>query len=346
MKGINLSEWALKHQQMIAFLLLLLTVTGVLAYRSLGQKEDPDFTIKTMVVQAYWPGSSAQQMADQVTDKIEKKLQEVAEIDYTSTYVQPGRNADQGQPARGRRRRRRCPTSGTRCARRSATSATPCRRACRGRSSTTSSATPSATSTRSPATASAMPSCAEFADAARNEFLRVADVNKVDLVGKQDEKIYVETSTAKLASLGIDPALIATTLAQTNAVAAAGTVQTTAEQVRLTVSGEFDSVESIRDIGIRAGERTFRLGDIADVRRGFVDPAVCQDALQRQRGDRPGGQHAQGRRRDPPGRAAGRDGAAHPVEPAGRRADPRGQRPAARGRGTRCTSSRRAWPRP
>ncbi|PMX90147.1 efflux RND transporter permease subunit, partial [Pseudomonas sp. GW460-13] len=75
----NLSEWALKHQQMVAFLLLLLSVAGALAYRSLGQKEDPEFTIKTMVVQAYWPGSSAQQMADQVTDKIERKLQEVAE---------------------------------------------------------------------------------------------------------------------------------------------------------------------------------------------------------------------------------------------------------------------------
>jgi hypothetical protein len=89
-KGVNLSEWALKHPQMIAFLLLLLSVAGVLAYGSLGQKEDPEFTIKTMVVQAYWPGSSAQQMADQVADKLERKLQEVAEIDYTSTYVRPG----------------------------------------------------------------------------------------------------------------------------------------------------------------------------------------------------------------------------------------------------------------
>jgi multidrug efflux pump len=115
-----------------------------------------------------------------------------------------------------------------------------------------------------------------FADAARNEFLRVADVNKVDLVGKQEEKIYVETSTAKLASLGLDPTLIASTLAQTNAIAAAGTVQTTGEQVRLTVSGEFDSVERIRAIGIHAGQRTFRLGDIADVRRGFVEPAVTK----------------------------------------------------------------------
>ncbi|HTD05841.1 efflux RND transporter permease subunit, partial [Undibacterium sp.] len=90
MSRINLSEWALKHPQMIAFLLLLLSVAGILAYSSLGQKEDPDFTIKTMVVQAYWPGSSTQQMADQVTDKLERALQGVAEIDYMSTYVKPG----------------------------------------------------------------------------------------------------------------------------------------------------------------------------------------------------------------------------------------------------------------
>lgn len=89
----------------------------------------------------------------------------------------------------------------------------------------------------------------------------MGDVNKVDMIGKQEQKIYIDVSTAKLASLGLDRALITSTLAQANAVAAAGTVQTTNEQVRLTVSGEFDSVEGIRAIGIRAGKRTFRLGE-------------------------------------------------------------------------------------
>ena len=92
----------------------------------------------------------------------------------------------------------------------------------------------------------------------------------------QDEKIYVELSNAKLATLGIDPALIASTLASTNTCDAAGTVQTASEQVRLTVSGEFDSVESIRNIGIRAGDRMFRLGDIAEVQRGCVEPATSK----------------------------------------------------------------------
>jgi multidrug efflux pump len=88
--GLNLSEWALRHQQMVVFLLLLLSLAGVLAYTQLGQKEDPEFTIKSMLVQAAWPGSSAQQMSEQVTDKLEKKLQEVAEIDTMASYAKPG----------------------------------------------------------------------------------------------------------------------------------------------------------------------------------------------------------------------------------------------------------------
>ena len=147
-------------------------------------------------------------MAQQVTDRIERKLQEVAEIDYTEQLLQAGRH-----------RRSRSP-----CARRLPASKVPdvwyqvrkkigdiqharCRRACRARCSTTSSATPSATCTRSPATASRYAELRKFVDQARDEFLRVPDVSKVQYIGVQDEKIFVETSSAKLASLGIDPQL-------------------------------------------------------------------------------------------------------------------------------------------
>src|SRR6202008_2595383 len=90
MFGPNLSEWALKHQQLVLFLLLVFAVAGVFAYRHLGRKEDPEFTFKAMVVQTYWPGASARQMSEQVTDKLERTLQEVAEIDYTRSYSRPG----------------------------------------------------------------------------------------------------------------------------------------------------------------------------------------------------------------------------------------------------------------
>ncbi|HYN63158.1 MAG TPA: efflux RND transporter permease subunit, partial [Candidatus Limnocylindrales bacterium] len=275
MKDVNLSEWALKHQQMIAFLLMLLTVAGVLAYGSLGQKEDPEFTIKTMVVQAYWPGSSSQQMADQVTDKIEKKLQEIAEIDYTATYVRPGETQIKVN-LRDATSPKDVPDVWYQVRKKVGDIRHTLPREVQGPFFNDEFGDTFGNLYALTGDGFNNAELRQFADAARNEFLRVGDVNKVDLVGKQDEKIYVEISTAKLASLGIDPALIAATLAQTNAVAAAGTVQTMGEQVRLTVSGEFDSVEGISDIGIHAGNRTFRLGDIANVKRGFVDPATAK----------------------------------------------------------------------
>jgi len=275
MTRINLSEWALKHQQMIAFLLLLLSLAGVLAYGQLGQKEDPEFTVKAMLVQAVWPGASAQQMADQVTDKLERKLQEVAEIDYTISYAKPGvtqitislreDTAPEAVPQVWYQVRKKLGDIQHTLP-----------QGIRGPFFNDEFGDTFGNLYAITGDGFGYAELRGFADAARNEFLRVADVNKVDLTGAQDEKIYVEASNAKLASLGIDPALIAATLASTNAVAAAGTVQTVYEQVRLTVSGEFDSVEAIRNIGIRAGDRMFRLGDIAEVKRGVVDPAVSK----------------------------------------------------------------------
>jgi len=275
MKGLNLSEWALKHQQMIAFLLLLLSITGILAYGSLGQKEDPEFTIKTMVVQAYWPGSSAQQMADQVTNLMERKLQGVPEIDYMSTYVKPGEtqikiNLREAVPPS------KVPDVWYQVRKKLKDINHTLPQGVQGPFFNDEFGDTYGNMYAITGDGFQYEELRKMADAARDEFLRVSDVNKVELVGKQEQKIYVEMSTAKLASLGLDPALIASTLAQANAVAAAGTVQTAAEQVRLTVSGEFDSVDGIRAIGIRAGERTFRLGDIAEVRRGFVEPAMAR----------------------------------------------------------------------
>jgi len=272
MSRINLSEWALKHQQMVLFLLVLLSVAGFLAYGRLGQKEDPEFTVKTMIVQAYWPGSSARQMADQVTDKLEKKLQEIAQIDYTSSYSKPGVtqikvNLREATPAAA------VPDVWYQVRKKLGDIQHTLPQGARGPYFNDEFGDTFGNLYALTGDGFGYAELRDFADAARNEFLRVADVNKVELTGAQDEKIYVEASNAKLASLGIDPQIIASTLAATNTVAAAGTVQTASEAVRLTVSGEFESVESIRNIGIRAGERVFRLGDIAEVKRGVVDPA-------------------------------------------------------------------------
>ncbi|OUM00872.1 efflux RND transporter permease subunit [Variovorax sp. JS1663] len=275
MSRLNLSEWALKHPQMIVFLLLLLGLSGLFAYSRLGQKEDPEFTVKTMVVQASWPGSSAQQMAEQVTDKLEKKLQEIAEIDYTSSYAKPGVtqikvNLREATPPAA------VPQVWYQVRKKLGDIQATLPQGVRGPFFNDEFGDTFGNLYAITGDGFGYAELRDFADAARNEFLRVADVNKVELVGAQDPKIHVEASNAKLASLGIDPSLIASTLAAANTVDAAGTVLTASEQLRLTVSGEFDSVESIRDMGIRANGRTFRLGDIAEVRRGLVDPATSK----------------------------------------------------------------------
>jgi multidrug efflux pump len=275
MSRINLSEWALKHQQMVLFLLLLLSLAGFYAYGKLGQKEDPEFTVKTMVVQAAWPGSSAQQMSEQVTDKLEKKLQEIAQIDYTSSYSKPGLtqikvNLREDTPPES------VPDVWYQVRKKLGDIKHTLPQGTKGPFFNDEFGDTFGNLYAITGEGFSYAELRDFADAARNEFLRVADVNKVELQGVQDEKIYVEASNAKLASLGIDPSLISSTLAATNTVDAAGTVQTASERLRLAVTGEFDSVESIRNIGIRAGDRVFRLGDIADVKRGIVDPATSK----------------------------------------------------------------------
>jgi multidrug efflux pump len=273
--GLNLSEWALKHQQMVVFLLLLLSLAGVLAYTQLGQKEDPEFTVKSMLVRAAWPGSSAQQMSEQVTDKLEKKLQEVAEIDTMSSYAKPGLTQIT-ITLREDTRPEDVPKVWYQVRKKMGDIAHTLPQGVRGPFFNDEFGDTFGNLYAITGAGFSYPELKDAADAARNEFLRVADVNKVELTGVQDEKVYIEASNAKLASLGIDPALISSTLSATNTVQAAGTVLTTTEQVRLAVSGEFDSVDAIRNIGIRAGERSFRLGDIADVKRGVVEPATVK----------------------------------------------------------------------
>ena len=273
--SLNLSEWALNHRPMVVFLLLLLSLSGLWAYGRLGQKEDPEFTVKAMLVQAYWPGASARQVAEQLTDKLEKKLQEVAQVDYTSSYAKPGVTQimvtlrESTPPGE-------VPEVWYQVRKKLGDIQHTLPQGVRGPFFNDEFGDTFGNLYAITGDGFSATDLREFAEAARNEFLRVGDVNKVELVGVQDEKVYVEASNAKLASLGLDPALIAQTLAATNTVDAAGTVNTATEQVRLTVSGEFDSVEAIRDIGIRAGERSFRLGDIAEVRRGTVEPATTQ----------------------------------------------------------------------
>jgi Cation/multidrug efflux pump len=279
MRGPNLSEWALRNQQLILFMILLFAIAGLYAYQHLGRKEDPEFTFKSMLVQAYWPGASARQMSEQVTDKIEKKLQEVAEIDYTRSYSRGGEaqitvsllesvKAEE-VPAVWYQVRKKIDDM---------------------RPSLPSDLQGPYFNDEFGDTFGniyaltwdgfSYAQAKDFAETARYEFLQLADVMKVSFVGEQDEKIFIEASGAKLASLGVDPSAIVAALSSTNSIDAAGTVENTAERVNVRVSGAFTSLDAIREIGIRTGDRTFRLGDIATVRRGYADPPTMKMRFQ------------------------------------------------------------------
>ena len=282
--GFNLSEWALRHQPLVRFLIVLLALVGVLSYQKLGQSEDPPFTFKVMVVRTEWPGASAREMEEQVTDRIEKKLQEVPNVDYLRSYSRPGESvvlfvAKDSTPAKDvpdifyQVRKKIGDIRGT-----------------------------LPTTIRGPYFND------EFGDVFGNiyaltgdgfdyaqlkaetdkiraELLRVPSVAKVDLIGEQEQRIYVSLSNARLATLGLDVQTVTTALAQQNAVVPGGYFETKDERIYLRPSGAFDTVEAIRDMTIRAGGRELRIGDIATVRRGFVEPPAPgfrfqgQDAL-------------------------------------------------------------------
>jgi multidrug efflux pump len=281
MTRVNLSEWALKHSQMVLFLLILLSLAGLYSYQKLGQKEDPDFTINVMLVQAYWPGASAKEMSEQVTDRIERKLQELADIDYTTSYSRPGEAQikvilREGTP----------PAQIPHIWQRVRTVLGDIRQnlpsGVKGPIFSDDFGDTFGNLYAIVGEGFSYPELRDFADLARNELLRVPDVNRVEIEGDQEQKIYIEASRAKLASLGMDPALISNQLAATNVVEPAGTVEAGSERVRIEVSGEFKSVESLQAMGIRAGDRVFRLGDIADVKRGVVDPPTARLRFQGQ----------------------------------------------------------------
>lgn len=269
----NLSRWALQHPALTRYLMVVLMVLGTAAYFQLGQDEDPPFTFRAMVVRVFWPGATAQQVAEQVTDKIERTLQEVPYSDVIRSYSKPGEALiilqikDSSKPEEVPNvwysvRKKVGDMRGT-----------------------------------LPAgvvgpffndefgdvygviyalEADSGYSYAEvktFADDVRQQLLRVPDVAKVELFGVQDEKLYVEISQKRLAQLGLDLNQVLAQLGQQNAVESAGAVQTPLDIVQVRVGGQFEAVQQLRDMPIRgAGGNQLKLGDLAEVKRGYVDP--------------------------------------------------------------------------
>jgi len=270
--GFNLSRWALEHIALTRYLLVSIVLLGFAAYFQLGQDEDPPFTFRAMVVRTYWPGATAQQVAEQVTDKLERTLQEVPYADKIRSYSKPGESQiifqlkDSSKPAE----------------------VSQLWYTVRKKIGDMRYTLPQGVqgpffnddfgdvfgviyALQGPGFSDA--ELKDVADDVRQQLLRVPDVAKVELFGVQDEKLYIELSQLRLSQLGLDMNQVLAQLDQQNALQSAGVVQAGDEQVQVRVAGAFNAVDDLRAMPIRgASGAQLRLGDIAEIRRGYVDP--------------------------------------------------------------------------
>jgi multidrug efflux pump len=271
MARFNLSEWTLRHQTLVLFAMVALAITGTLSYTRLGQSEDPPFTFKVMVIRTVWAGATAREVEEQITDRIEKKLQEAPNVESVRSYSKPGESLvfltlkDSTPPAavqdswyQVRKQvgdiRHTLPAG------------------IQGPFFNDEFGETFGNIYALSGDGFSYAELKKYADRVRQVLLRVPDVAKVELHGAQDEKVFVEISNPKLAALGVDVPTIVAALATQNAIAPAGAFETPTDKIYLRPSGDFESVEAIRETTIRANGRVFRLGDIARVERGYADP--------------------------------------------------------------------------
>ncbi|MBP2665671.1 MAG: acriflavin resistance protein, partial [Firmicutes bacterium] len=271
MKNFNLTELAFRHKEFVYFTIAMIFIAGIFSYRQLGRMEDPDFVIRQMVVSVAWPGASAREVEEQVTDKIEKKLQDTPGIDYLKSFSRPGQAIiyvvlKETTPEKDIR---------------------PTWLEVRNMVNDVKTSFPSGVvgpffNDRFDDVFGSIYALTgdgfnyeelrSQAETIRRILLGVPNVKKVQLVGVQAEKIFIEMESSKLSQMGIDPNLLIAAIKTQNSMTASGMVETSSDNVYLRVSGMFEDIENVRKIPVRAGGRTFRLGDIATVTSGFVDP--------------------------------------------------------------------------
>ncbi|POA87579.1 efflux RND transporter permease subunit [Pseudomonas protegens] len=269
--GFNLSAWALRNRQIVLFLMLLLAIVGALSYTKLGQSEDPPFTFKAMVIRTNWPGATAQEVSRQVTERIEKKLMETGEYDRIVSFSRPG-ESQVTFIARDSMHSNEVPELWYQVRKKISDIRQTLPPGIQGPFFNDEFGTTFGNIYALTGQGFDYAVLKDYADRIQIQLQRVKDVGKVDLLGLQDEKIWIELSNVKLATLGLPLAAVQQALEEQNAVSTAGFFETPSERVQLRVSGNFQTVEQIRNFPIRVAGRTFRIGDVADVRRGFNDP--------------------------------------------------------------------------
>jgi multidrug efflux pump subunit AcrB len=275
MKGFNLSRWALEHIPLTRYLIAALLIGGILSYGQLGQDEDPPFTFRAMVIQAVWPGATAVQMAEQVTDKLERKLQETPHIDRIRSYSKPGETLiilelRESTPPKETAatwyqvRKKVGDIAGTLPA------------GVIGPFFNDEFGDTYGSIFALSGDGFTYAEMKDYADFVRQQLLRVPLVAKVEEFGVQDEKLFIEFSSRKFAQLGVPFEQIVNQIATQNQVEASGALVTPSDNLQVRVTGALKTVADLENLQLRAANATFRLGDFATVSRGYQDPPASR----------------------------------------------------------------------
>src|SRR6202008_1850894 len=271
MKSFNLSRWALEHKSFVVYLMLIVALAGIFEYRRLGRDEDPPFTIKTMVVDTPLPEATTLETMRQVTDRIEKKLEELPNIDYLKSYSKPGESVVFVN-LKDSTRASDVPDLWYQVRKKVGDIKQTLPEGVQGPFFNDEFGDTYSLIFALTADGFGKRELRDYAERVRAELLGVPDVAKIDLLGTQDEKIYLEFSTQQLAAMGLDISALVQTLQAQNAIQPSGIVNADVEKIAIRVSGQFTSEESLKAVNFRFNGRFFRLSDIARVRRDYVDP--------------------------------------------------------------------------
>jgi multidrug efflux pump len=269
----NLSEWALRNRPLVLYAMLVLAIIGFFSYQRLGQSEDPPFTFKVMVVRTFWPGATAEEVARQVTDRIEKEVMETGRYEFVRSYSRPGESLVMLM-ARDSLVSRELPQLWYDVRKKIGDIRQNLPQGVVGPYFNDEFGDTFGNIYALQGDGFDYATLKDYAERIELELHRLPDVGKIELVGLQDEKIWIELSNTKLATLGVPMDQVQRAIDEQNAIAPASFFETATDRVQLRVTGRFDSVEQIRDFPIRVGDRSFRLDDVAEIKRGFADPAA------------------------------------------------------------------------
>ncbi|ENU60120.1 MULTISPECIES: efflux RND transporter permease subunit [Acinetobacter] len=270
--SFNLSEWALKNKGLVLYFMILLGIVGLFSYSKLSQSEDPPFTFKVMVVQTYWPGATAQEVSLQVTDKIEKELMSTGLYDKIMAYSRPGESMVMFM-AKDSLKSNQIPDVWYQVRKKVGDIKTQLPSGVQGPFFNDEFGDTFGNIYVLTGKDFDYATLKEYADRLQLRLQRVKDVSKVNLVGLQDQKIWIELSNTKAVQMGVPVTAIQEALAKQNSVTSAGFFETGTDRIQVRVSGALKSVDDLKKMPLLVGNRTIQLGDVADVYRGFSEPA-------------------------------------------------------------------------